>query len=235
MRLRAILLSLVMALAQILPVSVAPALAQFGSGLSPPGNSPGFTEGMLPDPDASAGISKCTPAPGSVPPLPMTPLDRDVTAVITVTVAKDGSITTVGVGVGSGDDARDTALAAHVQKNWHLSVCGPGRFRFRVHFPRIACAPQPLLETQTAPEVDFQDRPRSVDLQVGVVPDGTVALVSVTRSSGDAALDAAAMTHVKQAWRWQPYTCQDAKGDVLRMVLGTATIQFPYAVPDPSP
>ena len=183
-------------------------------------------------PDGTAGTSGCTPLASAIPPLPMAPLKDDVTAVITVTIERGPTISHVGVGVSSGDPARDEALIAHVMKNWRLESCGLGRFRFRVHFPRLVCDPQPLLETQTPPDLDdYPDRPRSTQLQVGLVPDGTVETATVTRSSGDAALDRAAVAHVRKAWRWQPFSCPGAQA----VLMGTATINFPYMTPEPPP
>jgi TonB family protein len=229
-RRRAIILTLVLASSQLL-LPFAAALAQFGTGLTPPGNSPGFTQ-QGPDP-----LTGCFAVP-EVQSFPvMDPLTEDKSARVDQVIGKDGRIIAAKIGDGSGDVARDAALLAHVRQNWRYRPlardCDSVRIQTRLHFPHITCAPQPLPEAQTAPDVDFQERPRSVELQVGVVPDGTVALVSVSRSSGDAALDAAAMAHVKAAWRWQPYVCKDTKGDALPMVMGAATIQFPYAVPDP--
>jgi TonB family protein len=231
MRLRAILLSLVVVSMQVVPPAVAPALAQFGSRLPPTENPSGLTQ-RGPDP-----LAGCFAVP-EVQSFPvMDPLKEDKSARVDQVVGKDGRIISAKIGDGSGDVARDAALLAHVRQHWRYRPlardCDSVRIQTRLHFPHITCAPQPLPEAQTAPDVDFQDRPRSVDLQVGVVPDGTVILVSVTRSSGDAALDAAAIAHVKAAWRWQPYVCKDATGDALPMVMGAATIQFPYAVPDP--
>lgn len=175
----------------------------------------------------------------AMPMLPIKPLAKDVAVILQLGIGPSGRVNAARILTTSGDGALDAQLVAHVRANWRYYpvACGntPGEndvlasARVTVHLPHVSCDPRPLPETQTAPEVDFQDRPRSTELQVGVVSDGTVQFANVTRSSGDAALDAAAAAHVKQAWRWQPFSCPNAS----QMVLGSATVAFPYAVVDP--
>lgn len=179
---------------------------------------------------------------GSTPLPPLTGRYSDDHVTLELVVGQDGGVAAATVDQSSGDAARDAAVLAHVKKNWRYyplgKGCGSSRTRARILFPgRVTvCAPEPLRETQTSPEdVDLQDRPRSVDLSIAVRWDGTVATAEVTQSSGDAALDAAAVAHVQQAWRWRPFSCADAHGQGISVVTGMANVQFPYAVPDPLP
>ena len=180
----------------------------------------------------------CSSTPDLTPPLPITPLDRDVSVTANLQIAQDGAITAAHLLQGSGNDSRDADLMAHVEKNWLYRPmrkgCNNAYERVVIHYLHVSCVPQPLPGTQTSPDdVDVQDRPRSTDLRIGVAPDGRVTDAAVSRSSGDAKLDAAAVAHVKEAWRWQPYACKDPGGAPVRSVNGTATVSFDYAVPDP--
>lgn len=176
--------------------------------------------------------SACHPSPGSMPPLPIEPLDRDVTAAVILSVGEGGKVTAARLNKGSGDPKRDAALLEHIKQNWRLPECRYyGNFAFVVHYPHITCAPQPLPETQSTPQVEIQDRPRAVEVSVAVGPDGSVVSASVAKSSGDAALDAAVVAHVKATWRWQPYVCPSATPPVA----GKAIVNLPYAMIEDEP
>jgi len=220
----------VLALAQIVPVPFAAAQG-FGTGLGEVASgsaAPGYTRGWGYDPPAN-----CVSVPVDTPPLPIKPLDRDVTANLLMMIAPDGRVAAAKIDKGSGDDARDAALVAHVLANWHYRAlpksCDYAKVKATSHYLHVTCAPQALAETQTSPKVKIQDRALSVDIAVAVVPDGSVSTASVTRSSGDAALDAAAVAHVKEAWRWEPYNCPTAKPPVM----GAVTVQFPFIASEP--
>jgi TonB family protein len=202
------LLSLSVASAQILPApfALAPALAQ--------------------------DSKDCTPVPDVQAMPAMQPLKDDVTVGLQIVVGRDGSVTDAHVmdSGGSGDAARDAAMLAHVKQSWRYRPraegCRNAELRVTVHFPHITCAPAPLKETWTEPDVALQDRPRAVELQVGVSPDGAVQTASVLSSSGVAALDAAAVAHVKAAWRWQPFACAASP-----LMTGTVRVEFSWAPP----
>jgi TonB family protein len=190
-------------------------------------------------PMRQADEGSCAPVADSQSLPEMAPLNTDAAVRLQIVVAPGGRITDGHVmdGAGSGDAARDAAMLAHALRNWRYrprdGQCRPVTLRVTVHYPHITCAPQPLPETQSAPDVEWQDRPRAVELRVGVAPDGRVTDAAVTRSSGDAALDAAAAAHVRQTWRWQPYACFDPAGNRMSLVSGAARVEFPYAIPDP--
>jgi TonB family protein len=125
-------------------------------------------------------------------------------------------------------------MLAHVKEKWRYYAlaegCQPARDRVRIGFPHVSCAPIPMPETQTSPDdVDVQDRPRSTDLSISVIPDGTVVAATVLHSSGVAALDQAAVAHVMRTWRWRPFSCPRSPD----VISGNATVGFDYAVPDP--
>jgi TonB family protein len=178
--------------------------------------------------------NSCAPVPLLTPPLPMAALDQDAAVRLQVVVTRDGRIADGHVldGGGSGDAARDAAMLAHVMRNWRYRPraehCQAVTLRIAAHFPHVTCAPEPMRETWTEPEVPLPDRARAVELRVGVGPDGTVQTAEVTSSSGVAALDAAALAHVKAAWRWQPFACNTAP-----LVMGSVRIDFSYTPPDP--
>jgi TonB family protein len=223
---RGVLVWLLAASSQMLSAPFA--VAQFGSGLEPPSSAPGLSEAMSSDP------ASCAATPLSTPPPPMKALDRDAAVRLQVVVGRDGRIMDGHVleGGGSGDPARDAAMLAHVMQNWRYQPrgehCQAVTLRIAAHFPHVTCAPEPMRETWTEPDVDLPDRPRAVELRVGVGPDGTVQTAEVTSSSGVAALDAAALAHVKAAWRWQPFACNTAP-----LVMGSVRIDFSYVPPDP--
>jgi TonB family protein len=76
----------------------------------------------------------------------------------------------------------------------------------------VRCAALPMDATQSPPTLkpppDWQGK--SVSLQMQLNRDGAPMAVSVARPSGSPELDAAAMAHVQQAWRWQPLHCGDS-------------------------
>ena len=208
-----------------------PAAAQFGSGLGSVVSNPtagGISQGWAYEPPA-----QCNSVPVDTPPLPIEPLDKDVTANLLMMIAPDGRIAAAKIDKGSGDDVRDAALVAHALANWHYrplpKSCDYAKVKATAHYLHVTCSPQALAETQTSPKVKIQDRALSVDISVAVVPDGSVAAASVTRSSGAAALDAAAVAHVKEAWRWEPYNCPTAKPPVM----GAVTVHFPFIASEP--
>lgn len=182
------------------------------------------------EPDANS----CTPVPEVQTSLDMAPLKDDVTVRLQIVVARDGRVTEGRVmdSGGSGDAARDAAMLAHVKQDWRYrprgEQCQNTELRINVHFPRITCAPEPIRETWTEPDVALQDRPRAVELQVGVSPDGVVRTATVRSSSGVAALDAAAIAHVKAAWRWQPFACAASP-----LMMGTVRVEFSWVPPGP--
>lgn len=98
--------------------------------------------------------------------------------------------------------------------------------------PQTGCSAALLPGIQLYPALAplKEDANARVDLVVG--PDGRVVSARIGDGSGDAALDAAALAHVKQAWRWQPYSCPAAASAV---TMGSATVRFPYMVPGPPP
>lgn len=227
---RGLAFTAVLILSQLQPVPFAVAQG-FGTGLGSVVPNPaggGFTQGWNYEPPAN-----CTSVPVDTPPLPIKPLDKDVTATLLMMIGPDGRVAAAKIAKGSGDAVRDEALVAHAQANWHYrplpKSCDFAKVQATAHYLHVTCAPQPLLETQTSPAVKLQDHALSVDIAVAVVPDGSVATASITRSSGDAALDAAAVAHVKQAWRWAPYACPTAKPPVM----GAVTVQFPYVASEP--
>jgi len=153
-------------------------------------------------------------ASGWAPPLPLTfaQPDRGVRTALDIEVAPDGRMLTTGITESSGDASLDAAVLAHVRQNWHFWSLGEGCPNATKHaafrFPEMGCIPRPVADSRTPPSVAVQDRPRAVDLLMGVGPDGKLMFANVIRSSGDAALDAATVAHVKDAWRWQPITCK---------------------------
>lgn len=221
--------SLALLLAQLQPVPFAMAQG-FGSGLGSvvPGTAGGFTQDWGYEPPA-----QCVSEPVDTPPLPIKPLDKDASAQLVMMIAADGRVADAMIQKGSGDDARDNALLAHARANWHYRPlsknCKFAKVRVTSHYLHVTCAPRALEETQTSPNVKIQDHALSVEIAVAVVPDGSVTNASVTRSSGDAALDAAAVSHVKEAWRWEPYSCPTAKPPVM----GSVTVAFPFIASEP--
>jgi TonB family protein len=167
-------------------------------------------------------------------PLALAQSRRSMSASVDMMVEPDGRMRDVHISDSSGDAALDAAVLAHIQQNWHLwpleEGCPAERKHVHYRFPEKDCIPQPVLESRTMPADEPSDRPRAVDLQMGVAPDGKLLFTSVIQSSGDASLDAAAMAHVKAAWRWQPITCKRTeiytRGSALP-VIDMARITFP--------
>lgn len=155
----------------------------------------------------------CT-ATGFTPPIPLSlaQVNRNVSASVDLVIGEDGSMQDSKIADGSGDAALDAALLTHIRQNWHYwpqaAGCGVDKKHVLVRFPQSGCIPTPVLESRTVPDAAPQTRARAVDLQVGLDPEGKVLFTNVIRSSGDTALDAAAQTHVKAAWRWQPMACE---------------------------
>jgi TonB family protein len=148
-----------------------------------------------------------TPAPS----LTLAQSDRNVSASLDIDVAPDGRMLGSKVVAGSGDAALDAALLAHVRQSWHFwplaDGCPNATKHIQFRLPEMSCVPQPVTESRTPPAI-ASDRPRALDVQIGVGPDGKLLFTNIVRGSGDAALDAAAVAHVKAAWRWQPITCK---------------------------
>jgi TonB family protein len=146
------------------------------------------------------------------PPLTFAQPGRDVSAALNVEVAQDGRMLKITIAASSGDAGVDAALLAYVQNSWRfwpLAEGCPNAIRHVFYrFPEMACIPKPVMESRTAPSVAPQRQQRAVDLQMGVGSDGKLLFTNIARSSGDAGLDAAAVAHVKEAWRWQPITCK---------------------------
>jgi TonB family protein len=168
------------------------------------------------------------------PPLTLAQPDRGVNAAIDLSVAPGGQMLDARIVESSGNDALDAALLAHVRQQWHFWPLADGCPADTVHafvrFPEAACIPAPVPESRTAPAVAPQGQARAVDMQIGVDADGKVLFTNLIRSSGDAALDAAAAAHVKAAWRWQPVACKRVedytRGKALP-VIDMAHIVFP--------
>jgi outer membrane biosynthesis protein TonB len=166
-------------------------------------------------------------------PLALAQPRRGVTAGVQVSVAPDGRLADSSLYIRSGDAALDMALLAHVRETWRFypmaEGCDSVTERFFIRFPEAACIARPLMESRTLPSV-ARAAGRAVSLQVGVGHDGKPLFTNVMQSSGDAALDAAAAAHVKEAWRWEPITCPRAQPrftDTPLPVLDTVRVAFP--------
>lgn len=155
--------------------------------------------------------------------------------VLDLKVGQDGQVKEAAIARSSGDAGSDAEVQAFVRENWRYyplgQGCGTAKTRPRIVLASIIarCEPQPLLETQTSPNVRLQESPRATELAINVRWDGSVADASVTHGSGDTGLDAAAVAHVKQTWRWQPFSCTDIDGSTITAVKGAATVHFSYA------
>ena len=173
------------------------------------------------------------PLPGSTPLPPMNRRYRGEFAVLDLTAEPDGKVSAAGVSRSSGVASRDAFMKTQVQKTWRYyplaAGCPAAHVQPRIAFPNIVsvCEPSPMPETQTSPDVTWQEAPRSVDLAITVRFDGAVVGAEVKHSSGDAVLDAAAIAHVKQAWRWEPFSCADLHGQGIATINGDATVHFP--------
>jgi TonB family protein len=135
-----------------------------------------------------------------------------VRASVDVTVGQDGYVAKARIDESSGNAALDAALLSHIFQTWRFwplaEGCEPDTEHFQVRFPESDCITRPILASHTPPAVAPQRQTRAVDLQIVVAPDGTPLSATVIASSGDAALDAAAVTHVKAVWRWEPIACK---------------------------
>ena len=153
-------------------------------------------------------------APGSrpQPPLALAQPRRGVRASLDVTVGEDGYVAKARIDESSGNAALDAALLNHVFQTWHFwplaEGCAPDTEHYLVRFPEADCITRPIPASQTLPAVAPQRQTRAVDLQIVVAPDGRPLSANVAASSGDAGLDAAAIAHVKAAWRWEPIACK---------------------------
>ena len=175
-------------------------------------------------------------ARGFTPAIPLTMAQpgRSVNASVDMMVQPDGRMTDMHIADSSGNAALDAALLAHIREHWVYWSLGEGCPATKKHayfrFPEESCIPRPVMESRSLPDVAPQPRPRDVDLQIGVGPDGKVLFTNIVRGSGDAVLDEAAMTHVKAAWRWEPITCKRvevyARQSALP-VLDFARVSFP--------
>lgn len=156
---------------------------------------------------------RCKPLVGWMPamPLALAQRSRSVNASVTLSVGQDGRMLESRLGDSSGDAALDAAVLAHVRQTWRFYAledgCGTVEQRFFIRFPEDDCIPKPVMESRTLPAAPRQGMPRSLELQIGVDPDGKVLFTNIVHGSGDAALDAAAAAHVKQTWRWNKLTC----------------------------
>lgn len=151
---------------------------------------------------------------GFLPSLPLTMAQpgRSVSASVDMNVQLDGRMTDIHIADSSGNAALDAALLAHIRQNaqyWPLGAgCPVEKKHLYFRFPEESCIPKPVVESRSLPTVAPSGRPRAIDLQIGVAPTGEVLFTNLVRGSGDDALDAATMAHVKAAWRWQPIACK---------------------------
>jgi len=163
-------------------------------------------------------------APGSrpQPPLALAQPRRGVRASVDVTVGQDGYVAKARIDESSGNAALDAALLSHIFQTWRFwplaEGCAPDTEHYLVRFPEADCITRPIPASQTLPAVAPPAQTRAVDLQIVVAPDGKPLSATVVASSGDAALDAAAVAHVKAAWRWEPIACKR----VMSYLRGTA-------------
>lgn len=175
-------------------------------------------------------------------PLSFAQPERGINAAVEMMVQPDGTMQDIHIADSSGNAALDAALVSHIRQNyeyWPMAAgCPAQKKHLYFRFPEATCIPRPVLESRTMPDVVSQEErrgqaagaPRFADLQIGVDPKGKVLFTTVIRSSGDAALDAAAQAHVKAAWRWEPITCKRtevfSRGEPLP-VMDMARITFP--------
>ncbi len=180
-------------------------------------------------PRATCQASGWTPRP----PLALAQPGRDINAGVDVMVGPDGRMVETRIVDSNANAALDAALLAFVQQNWRFyplaEGCGNDLYHSLVRFPEASCVPKPVTTSRTLPDVARPDRPRAVDLQIGVDEDGKPLFANVIHSSGDAGLDAAAAAHVQAAWRWEPITCGRAQPGLrerLIPLVDTARVAF---------
>ena len=217
-KLRAVAFSFVMTFTQVLPVwaqgappapppppppppspSPPPVTTQ-GSG---PGNMPGWS-----GPSLSVDICKPTPIGGM--PLTMNPPAawRGKIVRMYVDIREDGTPSDVRLVGPSGDAALDAAAIAHARQTWHWAplICGrkSSGQDIVVVVPRANC--QARTGWRPPPPLALAQPRRGVRaaVMVTIAPDGRMTDAAVDRSSGDAALDAAFLDHVRQTWRFYP-------------------------------
>ena len=127
----------------------------------------------------------------------------------------------------SGSDSLDAAAIKQVMQTWRWAPLACNRTTANavanVGVPRMTCRASGFFPS---PSLALAQDSRSVSISVDflVEPDGQMRDLHIADSSGDAALDAAALAHVRDAWRWQPITCQ--RTQVYRLGMALPVIDF---------
>lgn len=230
-KLRALAFSFLVALSQLLPVSFAWAQAQAPAPAPAPAPPPppadyfpvGRESGQgvdlgIPNSDGPYGFASGPYPPGSprasLFAQPRTPLILDAPKEwqgkdvrLSVLLREDGSIEDVKVDSSSGIDALDLAAVAHAKQLWHGAPLPAGvtdhSVKAQIRFPEVKCRKRGNVGwTPGLPLALAQDNPVRPSFDVTIAPDGRIAGVVLHHSSGDAAFDAAILTHIRQTWRF---------------------------------
>lgn len=155
-------------------------------------------------------VDVCRPVPLQQIPLTMNPPAewRNKHVLVYANIRQDGGVADVKLVDSSGSAALDAAAMAHIRQTarWAPLRCGRTSSGQAVYvgIPRATC----LVHTGWRPALPLAlAQPRrgvTAGVQVSVAPDGRLADTSLYISSGDAALDAALLAHVRETWRFYP-------------------------------
>jgi TonB family protein len=218
-KLRAVVLSFVMAFFQVLP---GPLWAQTPPPAPPPAPAPAPAPAANPVPaqpsygtagqpgwSASLSVDICRPVPLAGIPLTMDPPPEWRGRVVRMyaDIRPDGTPSNVKLVGSSRNDALDQAAMAHVRQTarWAPLVCGrksDGQ-DVSVSVPRATCVAQNGWRPPLPLALAQPRRGVNAEVMVTLAP-GRPMEAAIHDSSGDAALDAALLAHVRQSWRFYP-------------------------------
>lgn len=226
-------LAWLMALSQLLPIpfAAAPAWAQGQQQQQPLSKGGG---GGAPSADRTLGQDPCIPialGPTRLPPSMDPPTEwRGKYVTLYANLATDGSVKSVSLLHPSGSAALDEAAMAKVKQAWRWAplICGERGQQFSVGVARLTCVPAGWMP---APPLTLAqpDRDTSAAMDIAVAPDGRMVEARITSGSGDAALDAALLEHVRQNWHFWPLAagCATATRHVAFRLPETACVPKP--------